>query len=132
MGIIPGGGATQYLSSKMPRNRALEIILGADLFDAATTELYGWINRAIPHVEIDDFVHRLALNIAALPDGVIEATKKVLAPSIDRKGFALENDEWATLAYNSKTTEIMTKAMENGAQTVEGELGLEKLLRKLT
>lgn len=39
MGIIPGGGATQYLSSKMTRGRALEIILGADLFDAQTAEI---------------------------------------------------------------------------------------------
>ncbi|MGS2737937.1 enoyl-CoA hydratase/isomerase family protein [Sinomicrobium sp. M5D2P17] len=131
MGIIPGGGGTQYLSSKMSRNRILEIILGAGLFDAATAERYGWINRAIPHAEIDGFVHTLAHNIAALPDCVIEATKKVLAPGIDRKGFEMENEEWATLAYNSKTAEIMTEAMENGAQTVEGELELEKLLRKL-
>lgn len=34
MGITPGGGATQYLNQRMTRGRALEVILGANLFDA--------------------------------------------------------------------------------------------------
>jgi hypothetical protein len=36
MRSIPGGDATQYLSSKMSRGRVLEIILGASLFHAVT------------------------------------------------------------------------------------------------
>ncbi|WP_324605204.1 enoyl-CoA hydratase/isomerase family protein [Streptomyces sp. NRRL WC-3549] len=42
MGIVPGGGATQYLTERVGRNRALEIVLGADLMDAETAERYGW------------------------------------------------------------------------------------------
>lgn len=131
MGIIPGGGATQYLSSKMTRNRVLEIILGADLFDAATAERYGWINRALPDAGIDTFVTRLAQNIAALPEGVIEAAKRVLAPVRNVEGFKAENDSWEKLAFIPGTAEIMKKAMENGAQTVVGELRIEELLRAL-
>ncbi len=67
MGIIPGGGATQYLSQRMPRGRVLEVILGADLYDAKTAERYGWLNRALPVDELDAFVATLAANIAALP-----------------------------------------------------------------
>lgn len=126
MGIIPGGGATQYLPAKMTRGRALEIILGADLFDAATAAQYGWINRALPDDEIDSFVDQLAKNIAALEDGIISTTKKVLAA-----GFKAEHDGWAALAFTPGTAEIMTKAMENGAQTVAGELELESLLRRI-
>lgn len=129
MGIIPGGGATQYLSSKMTRNRALEVILGAELFDAATAERYGWINRALPENEIDTFVHTLAQNIAALPDGVIAATKRVLAPLTNMDGFKAEHDAWAVLAFTPRTGEIMKNAMMNGAQTVAGELKLEGVLR---
>jgi len=131
MGIIPGGGATQYLSSKMTRGRALEVILGADLFDAATAERYGWINRAIKDAEIDTFVDRLAQNIANLPEGVIEITKKVLSPIRNVKGFQLENDGWAALVFNPETARIMTGAIQKGAQTVEGELKLEEILRAL-
>ena len=131
MGIIPGGGATQYLSSKMTRGRVLEIILGADLIDAKTAELYGWVNRALPDVELNIFVERLAQNIANLPAGVIEVTKRVLSPEINIQGFKSENDGWAELAFNPRTAKIMQGAMKNGAQTVAGELKLEDLLRTL-
>ncbi|SHN42421.1 enoyl-CoA hydratase/isomerase family protein [Chitinophaga sp. CF418] len=131
MGIIPGGGATQYLSMRMTRGRSLEVILGADLFDAATAERYGWINRAVPDMEIDTFVGQMAKHIAALPEGVIATAKKVLPPVRNVEGFKAENDGWATLAFSPRTAEIMKGAMEHGAQTVEGELKLEELLRSL-
>lgn len=87
MGITPGGGATQYLTNRMTRGRALEVILGADLIDAATAERYGWINRALPASELDDFVERLAHNIAALPEGVIAAAKQAMPAADLREGF---------------------------------------------
>ncbi|WIX98476.1 enoyl-CoA hydratase-related protein [Amycolatopsis mongoliensis] len=52
MGIVPGGGGTQYLRERVGRNRALEIVLAADLFDAQTAAAYGWINRAAPASEL--------------------------------------------------------------------------------
>ncbi len=81
MGIIPGGAGTQLLAERTTRGRALEIVLGADLIDAATAERYGWINRALPAADLDAFVDRLARNIAALPDGVIAAAKSALPPA---------------------------------------------------
>ena len=131
MGIIPGGGATQYLSSKMPRGRVLEIILGSDLFYAETAERYGWINRAIKDSEIDAFVSRLADNIASLPDGIIHIMKQVLPPEPFVQGFKIEDEAWAKLAFAPKAAEIMSLAMQNGAQTIIGELETVKLLRGL-
>lgn len=131
MGITPGGGATQYLSARMTRGRALEVILGADLFDAATAERYGWINRALPDDKLDAFVERLASNIVALPDGVIETVKKVLPAERNIAGFKAENDGWATLAFEPRTAQVMQQVMEQGAQTVEGEMRIEELLRNL-
>lgn len=131
MGIIPGGGATQYLSAKMSRNRVLEIILGAGLFDADTAEQYGWINRAIPDAHIDSYVEVLAEQIAALPGGVIEAAKSVLTPEVGLEGFKAEHDAWAKLAFQPRTAQIMKAGMENGAQTVEGEMNAEFLFRNL-
>ena len=131
MGIIPGGGATQYLSARMTRGRALEVILGADLLDATTAERYGWINRALPDKELDAFVHRLARHIAALPEGVLATTKKVLPPVRDAAGFKAENEGWAALAFAPRTAQIMKEALQNGAQTVAGERQLEVLLRNV-
>ena len=131
MGIIPGGGGTQYLSARMTRGRALEVILGADLLDATTAERYGWINRALPDEELDGFVHRLARHIAALPEGVLATTKTVLPPVRDAGGFKAESEGWAALAFAPRTTRIMKEALQNGAQTVAGELRLEELLRSI-
>src|SRR6266704_3419170 len=47
------------------RGRALEIVLGADDFDGATAERYGYVNRALPDVELDQFVEGLARRIAS-------------------------------------------------------------------
>src|SRR6516162_6345493 len=44
-GVIPGAGGTERLPLLAGRGRALEIILGADDFDADTAERYGWVNR---------------------------------------------------------------------------------------
>src|SRR5262249_277971 len=47
-GLLPGGGATQYLVRVMGRARALEVLLSADDYDAELAERYGWGNRALP------------------------------------------------------------------------------------
>jgi enoyl-CoA hydratase/carnithine racemase len=47
-----------YLPLLVGRARALEIIASSEDYDADTAERYGWINRAIPDAELDDFVDR--------------------------------------------------------------------------
>lgn len=131
MGITPGGGATQYLSSRMTRGRALEVILGADLVDAKMAESYGWINRALPASELDAFVDRLARNIAALPQGVIAAAKKALPLEDLRDGFKREHDAWVGLFELPAAEKLIRGGLKEGAQTREGEKNLESLLRGL-
>jgi len=131
MGITPGGGATQYLSSRMTRGRALEVVLGADLVDGTTAESYGWINRALPASELDGFVDRLARNIAALPEGVIAAAKRALPPEALRDGFKREHEAWAGLFELPATEKLIRGGLKTGAQTREGERNLEGLLRAL-
>ena len=132
MGIVPGGGATQYLTERVGRNRALEIVLGADLFDAETAERYGWINRAVPAHELDEFVDRLARNIAALPDDVVAAAKHAVVPIGHADGLARENDAWARLVFRPATAQLMAAGLTHGAQTRDGEQDLEGLFRSLT
>ncbi|GGX81748.1 enoyl-CoA hydratase/isomerase family protein [Streptomyces fructofermentans] len=65
VGITPGGGAPERLPLLVGRGRALEVIAGADDFDADTAERYGWINRALPDDELDAYVDRVATRIAS-------------------------------------------------------------------
>ena len=129
MGIVPGGGATQYLNLKMGRSRALEVILGADLIDATTAERYGWINRAVPAEEIDAFVDTLAHAIASLPDGVISAAKRAMPLETLSEGFQREHDAWFSLVTRPAAATLIGGGVAKGLQTKEGELQLEAILR---
>ncbi|WP_227318825.1 enoyl-CoA hydratase/isomerase family protein [Cedecea davisae] len=131
MGIVPGGGATQYLSDRMTRGRVLEVVLGADLIEAKLAERYGWINRALPDDELDSFVDKLANNIACLPQGVIEAAKKAIPASDLQEGFQREHHAWAGLFARPAAERLIRGGLKAGAQTVEGEIRLESLLRGL-
>ena len=46
--------------------------------DADEAERCGWINRALPDAELDDFVAGLARRIALFPADAVRATKQVL------------------------------------------------------
>lgn len=131
MGIVPSGGGTQYLRERSGRNRALEAVLTGDLFDADTAAAYGWINRSVPGAELDRFVERIALGIAQLPDGVVDAAKSVLGPSDLGRGYAQEEAEWSSLVAGPYALPLMAAALDRGAQTRQGEANLEPLMRSL-
>ncbi|MEU9556410.1 enoyl-CoA hydratase/isomerase family protein [Streptomyces fumanus] len=131
MGIVPGGGGTQYLAQRVGRNRALEVVLGADLYDAETAERYGWVNRAVPAGELDAVVDRLARNIAALPEGVIAAAKRALVPADLAQGLLREHDAWAGQIVRPAAERLIRGGLAHGAQTPAGERDLEGLLRGL-
>lgn len=131
MGIVPGGGGTQYLAGRVGRNRALEVVLSADLYDAETAERYGWVNRAVPVGELDDVVDRLARNIAALPEGVITAAKRAIVPEDLAEGLLREHDAWAGQFVRPAAERLIRGGLAQGAQTSDGERDLEGLLRGL-
>src|SRR5271154_5492034 len=77
-GMFPGGGALERLPMMVGRARALEIILGSDDFDADTAAQYGWINRALPDDELDDFVDALARRIASFDKAALAEAKRLV------------------------------------------------------
>jgi enoyl-CoA hydratase/carnithine racemase len=88
VGLHPGGGGTERLPHLVGRGRALEIILGANDFDADTAERYGYVNRALPDAELDVFVDTLARRIASFDRRAVSAAKTLInnvsLPSADR------------------------------------------------
>ena len=76
VGTTPGAGGVQHLARLLGRGRAMEVILGADDFDAEQAERYGWINRALPDAELDAFVARLAGRIASFPAEAVRSAKR--------------------------------------------------------
>src|SRR5216117_2528821 len=59
-GLVPGGGPMARLPRVMGRGRALEVLLSADDSRGADAELLGYVNRALPDAELDEFVDALA------------------------------------------------------------------------
>ncbi|MGW5336797.1 enoyl-CoA hydratase/isomerase family protein [Streptomyces bauhiniae] len=132
MGIVPAGGGTQYLLERVGRNRALEIVVTGDLYDATTAAAYGWINRAVPAAELDAFVDRVARNIVGLADGVALRAKEVFSPVRPLEGYQREETAWSSLISGPTALPLMNRALEHGAQTPEGEADLEQLMRSVT
>src|SRR5881296_2811589 len=77
-GVVPGGGPMARLPRLMGRARALEVLLGADDIRGADAELYGYVNRALPDGELDDFVDALATRIASFDKWAIANTKRLV------------------------------------------------------
>lgn len=83
MGILPCGGGASRMARQVGLGRALEIVLGADDFDADQAEAFGTINRALDADEIGPFVDALANRISLWPSASINATKQAVYESID-------------------------------------------------
>ena len=62
----------------MGRARALEVLLTSDDIRGADAELLGYVNRAVPDDELDDFVHALATRIASFDKWAIANTKRLV------------------------------------------------------
>jgi enoyl-CoA hydratase/carnithine racemase len=78
VGLHPGGGGAERLPHLVGRGRALEIVLSGNDFDGDTAERYGYINRALPDVDLDSFVDALARRIASFDRRAITAAKNLV------------------------------------------------------
>jgi enoyl-CoA hydratase/carnithine racemase len=130
LGILPGGGGTQYLPRLMGRGRAMELILGGVDMDAGLAERWGYLNRAFnTAAELDDYVDYLARRMASFPsDALALAKQSVLNAELPLHEGLLEEAYLfqQTLRYPEATTN-MQRALSLGAQTREGELDIAEL-----
>jgi enoyl-CoA hydratase/carnithine racemase len=78
VGLVPGGGPMARLPRVMGRGRALEVLLSADDIRGADAERLGYVNRALPDAELDDFVDALATRIASFDKWAIANTKRLV------------------------------------------------------
>jgi enoyl-CoA hydratase/carnithine racemase len=115
--LIPGGGALDRLPRLVGRARAIEIILGADDFDADTAERYGWINRAIPDAELDAFIANFVRRILSFDSQALATSKAIL----NQTGLPDQSQLQATQSTFSETLRWPDAVARN---TKARELGL--------
>jgi enoyl-CoA hydratase/carnithine racemase len=82
VGMVAGGGPMARLPNLIGRNRALEVLLSSEDISADQAEAYGYINRALPDVELDAFVEALATRIAGFDKWAIANTKRLVNTSL--------------------------------------------------
>jgi enoyl-CoA hydratase/carnithine racemase len=75
VGLVPGGGAMEWLPRLVGRSRALEIVLSGDDFDADIAERYGWVNRTLDDASLDSFVDALVGRLASFERETLAAAK---------------------------------------------------------
>lgn len=78
VGVVAGGGPMARLPRLIGRGRALEVLLGSDDIGAETAAFYGYVNRALPDAELDEFVDALATRIASFDKWAIANTKRLV------------------------------------------------------
>lgn len=76
IGAVPGGNPMARLAQLMGRGRALEVVLGADDFPGLLAERYGYVNRALPDAQLDEFVDGFARRIAGFDKEALAKAKR--------------------------------------------------------
>jgi len=84
VGMVAGGGPMARLPRLIGRSRALEVLLSSDDIRAELAQAYGYVNRALPDVELDAFVDALAARIASFDKWAIANTKRLVNASLPR------------------------------------------------
>jgi enoyl-CoA hydratase/carnithine racemase len=82
VGMVAGGGPMARLPLLIGRGRALEVLLSSDDIGGELAERYGYVNRALPDAELDEFVDALARRIAAFDKWAIAKTKSLVNASL--------------------------------------------------
>ena len=115
-GLVPGGGPMARLPRLIGRGRALEVLLGADDINGELAELYGYVNRALPDAELDDFVEALATRIASFDKQAIADTKHLVdvASLPSDADIAPEWDAFLASLGRPGTQARIQKLMERG------------------
>jgi len=75
VGLVPGGGALEWLPRVVGRSRALEIVLSGEDFNADIAERYGWVNRTLEDDDLDAFVDALVRRLASFDRETLAAAK---------------------------------------------------------
>jgi enoyl-CoA hydratase len=82
VGLTPAMGGTQRLAERAGPARAREFVMTGGLFDAATLERWGVVNRVLPDVGFDAAARAFAMRLAQGPTRAHAATKAIVRAQI--------------------------------------------------
>ncbi|MBL4822502.1 MAG: enoyl-CoA hydratase/isomerase family protein [Colwellia sp.] len=111
LGLCPEAGSTLLLTRLIGQNRAFELLVLGDTFNAEQAKEYGIVNQVCQPNELLSIAEKTALAIAYLPSDAVmtsrklirQATKSSLAQVIENEG-----DEFSRLVKTDACKEIMS------------------------
>jgi enoyl-CoA hydratase/carnithine racemase len=117
-GFTPGGGPMVRLPRLIGRGRALEVMLSGNDFPGDIAERYGYVNRALPDAELDEFVDTLARRIASFDKETLGDIKHMVNASTlpANEEVAAEWASFITSVQRPAAQRAVTKLMELGLQ----------------
>lgn len=95
MGVVPGWGLSQRLSTLIGASRAKELSFSANYLDAETAERWGLLNRVLEPEELMPHCLKLAQEICAADDLTLKTVHHLI-------NFGVENGLGAGLAEEAK------------------------------
>ena len=128
-GVIPGGGGSERLPRLIGRDRALEVILSSEDYDADIAEHYGWVTRTIADKDLDNFVDAMASRLASFDKTALAAAKMqinraTLPPDADLQ--AAYTEFLASLSFpgfKPRAAKFLKFLTELGLHDIEKRLG---------
>jgi enoyl-CoA hydratase len=87
LGLIPGFGGTQRLAHRIGHNKARELIMTGEMFDAPTALAWGLANQVVPAAELTEASRTLAKKIESKSAFALRQAKAAL-----RAAFTMEED----------------------------------------
>ncbi len=117
--LVPGGGPMARLPRLIGRGRALEVLLSGEDISGDLAERYGYVNRALPDAELDQFVDTLARRIAGFDKQAIAAIKRLVdIPSLPPDSeIGAEWDAFLGSAHRPQAQQNLKRLLEMGLQT---------------
>jgi enoyl-CoA hydratase/carnithine racemase len=106
-GLVAGGGPMARLPRLMGRARAMEVLLASDDIGGELAQAYGYVNRALPDHDLDEFVDALAIRIASFDKWAIANTKRLVNAS------SLPPDVEIAAGWNAFTDSVVRPAAQD-------------------
>jgi enoyl-CoA hydratase/carnithine racemase len=117
-GFTPGGGPMVRLPRLIGRGRALEVMLSGNDYPGDIAERYGYVNRALPDAELNEFVDTLARRIASFDKESLADIKQMVNASTlpSNAEVAAEWSSFITSVQRPAAQRAVTKLMGLGLQ----------------
>ena len=123
LGLGYGVHGTGRLVATVGHAAAREIMFSARRYDAGEAVAMGLVNRVLPDAELDDYVRKVALELAANAPMTIAASKAVINALVEPEGdFSAAEAAVARCMKSEDYVEGRRAFMEKRAPAVQGQM----------